>query len=148
MFKCTLHKLLFLLCIGIAPSLVWADVQVTLFSDINLSSWSGTGNLVDTNELCVYRSNTGQNTYDLSVTENEGSFNFRAGGYSIPYTVKVNGASVTHGSTHAMSNASNTSGCGGTPNVTIEVTVLESALSAAMADAGYQTQLIVTVSMP
>lgn len=114
-----------------------ADVQITGFSNMSFGSWGGTGDMVLTNDLCVY--NSVDANYRITASGSGGSFQLVSGGNSIPYAVefKKSGGSysaLTHGSSAAFNGANTASvNCGGSTNSTLRVTVTQAALDTAHA---------------
>lgn len=127
--------ILILFCCHLLSIFAFADVQITDFDDLTFGSWSGSGDLEQSDQLCVY--NSASANYKISATSPSGNFKMNDGGNLLSYEVRFQGSSggfvqLSYNSPTAFT-AANTSSqtCGGGTNSTLKVTVTESALSAA-----------------
>ncbi len=127
-----------LLAIGyhaLAPLLSFADVQITAFNDLTFGTWGASGDMVQTDDLCVY--NSFDDNYKITATGSGGSFQMTSGGDNLSYEVRFRqgGGSyvqLTHNSSSSFTNANTTSAtCSGGTNSTLQVTVRDTALAAA-----------------
>jgi hypothetical protein len=126
-------------------------VQITDLDDIDLGTYSGTGPLAGSDDICVYSNNGG---FDITATGSGAAQAFTLAGTSttIPYTVQwANTSGATTGT--AMTTGTPLSGqtatfsgpnCGGGTNTTVIVTVGDTDLSVAPTDtyAGILTLLV------
>lgn len=114
-------------------------VMVSNLGDINLGTYSGTGNLTGSDSFCVYRNGAGNYNITMNGSGGSGAYLLNDGGTNnLPYTV-----SFTNGSANSMTastaltaqaNANTTSTtCGGSDNVSVGVTVTNASLAAAPA---------------
>jgi hypothetical protein len=121
--------------LGATMPVARADVQITGFTDIHFGTWSGSGNLVSTNSLCVY--NTVDVNYNVTATAAGGVFQLVNGSNTLDFSVrfKKSGGSYTnlpYNTPIGFDNANTSSAnCSGGTNATLEVTIQESALFAA-----------------
>ena len=112
-----------------------ADVQISALNDLSFGTWSGTGDMEQTDAVCVY--NTVNANYKITGTAPGGIFRMANGGNNLNYEVRFQGSSggfvqLTHGTSSSFT-AANTSSwnCSGGTNATLKVTVTDGALSAA-----------------
>ena len=113
-----------------------ANVQITKLTDLIFGSWSGTGDLVQTDLVCIY--NTVDANYKISATSLAGSFQMNSGSNLLPFEVRFQGSvggltQLSYNTPTAFTSANTVStACAGGTNATLKVTVTESALSAAV----------------
>jgi len=120
------------------------SVRVSALDNINLGSWSGTGNLSASETFCVYSNNSAA-AYNVLITstQQDGSGNFRmtnAGlstyiAYTLSFADSAIGASTTVKSL-AISGIGNNaaSNCAGIDNARLDVNFLEASLSGVSSD--------------
>jgi len=114
-----------------------ADVQVTKIDDLSFGSWGGTGDMEQSDLVCIY--NTVDANYKISATSPGGVFRMINGANNLNFEVRFQGSSggfvqLTHGTPSSFTAANTSSAtCSGGTNATLKVTVTESALSAAKA---------------
>lgn len=109
-------------------------VQVSSLDDLNLGTYSGSGNLTGTEGFCVYRNGTGAYTATLTGSGASNAFTIASGANTMPYTITYNGTAITTGGTTATQTGNSTlTDCGGddvannaTIVVDIDSTVLQS----------------------
>jgi len=115
----------------------WAQqYQVSNLNDINLGSWSGSGNMTGNDPICVYKSSGGSAAFGVTGTDNStitpGSFMFEnaARTVQIPYalrwsnTATAGTGAMSDGVRRAGTGANRTSTtCGGTPNKNFSILV-------------------------
>lgn len=129
-------------------------VQVTGFADMAFGTYTGAGNLQDTNNLCVFSTTRG---YNVTATSDTGAFTLAGGAIdTIPYAVTWDdsgnigaaGATVLTHNTLAVGFATDATSttCAGVGGATAVLTVdmTEANLLAAAADT-YQSVLTVVV---
>ncbi len=113
-----------------------ADVQITKLDDLSFGTWGGSGDLEQTDQICIY--NTVDANYRISASTPSGNFRMNDGANILPYEIRFQGSSggfvqlnynSPTGFTAANTSSSN---CGGSTNATLKVTVTESALSSAV----------------
>ena len=118
-----------------SPSSVMADVQITKLDNLDFGTWGGSGDLDQTDQICIY--NTVDANYKVSASTPAGAFRLNDGGNVLPYEVRFQGSSggfvqLNYNSPTAFTAANTSSAnCGGGTNATLKVTVTESALSSA-----------------
>jgi hypothetical protein len=113
-------------------------VQITSMRNFSFGSWSGSGDLHDSDQVCIYRSSGGTN-YRITASGSGAGSSFRVanGGANIAYEVRWQPlpagslTSLTAASPTGFSGASNSINCGGSTNALLDITITESALSAA-----------------
>jgi hypothetical protein len=116
------------------PSATLADVQITKLDDLSFGSWGGTGNLEQTDQVCVY--NTVDANYAVSASTPSGFFRMNDGGNVLPYEIRFQGSSggfveIDNSPTGFTAANTTSANCGGGTNATLKITVTESALSGA-----------------
>ncbi len=112
------------------------DIEVTVADAVRISgltditaSFDGTNDIVETSDACIYRNAAGGN-YAITATGDGagGAFTIGDGTTDIPYEVRWDGSAtaMTSGTQlTGLSGADETStSCGGTPNASVEVTIL------------------------
>jgi len=115
-----------------------ADVRISGFTDLNLGSWAGMGDLTDEMNLCVYNSDSLEPNYNITASGG-GSFVLESGANQVAYVPAFKGSvgayqDLTHGVAATFSEANHASDdCGGGTNANLRITVTEAALSAARA---------------
>ena len=124
-----------------------ALVRVSGFSDSSLTfgTWSGSGNMERTDDLCVHNdSGTG---YRITITTSTGGFRFSDGSHTLNFSVTFNSTPMTYGTGANFTGADQTqSDCGGGTNASLTLTVNSSDLSQATAGTGYSCVVYVTVA--
>lgn len=113
-------------------------VQITSVGNFGFGAWSGSGDLHSTDQVCIYRSSGGSN-YRITATGSGAASSFRVanGGANIAYEVRWQPlpagslTSLTAGSPTGFSGASGSINCGGSTNALLDITITETALSAA-----------------
>lgn len=108
-------------------------VQISGLNDIDLGTYTGTGDLVGDDSFCVYRNGTG--AYKVTVSSENadgGTFRVSNGTDHIAYSVKYNDTeNLTSGQELSATGHATSVTCGGSDNATLEVRMLEAALQAA-----------------
>jgi len=120
-------------------------VRISGLTDINLGSYTGTGNLTGVSGACVRRNGVG--TYSVTATSTN---TFRlAGPSSVPYTVTWGGRGLNHGEAllgRAIEAASLGGACGANSAEKVGVTALAADLQGASAGAYTDTVTLVVAS--
>ncbi len=115
-----------------------ADVRITGFSNFAFGTWVGSGDLQNSDDLCVYNSAT--SNYQITATgDGVGSaFTLDSSGIPVAYEVYWNDSTGTSGNVQLTTNSTlhgqsgaNTSSetCGGSNNANLEIFVPEGSLS-------------------
>jgi hypothetical protein len=114
-------------------------VQITSVGNFNFGTWSGSGNLHSSDDVCIYKS-SGGTTYVVTASGSGGggAFTIAKAGGTLAYEVrwKQSGgvlSQLTANVGAGFSGASNSFTCNGTPNATVDITFTLAALSAAKA---------------
>jgi len=117
-----------------------ALARITAIDDIAFGTWTGTGPLSSTDDVCIWTSNTGY-SITASGSGTGGAFEMTDGTNTVPYTVKwddvagsSSGTSLTSGSALAgqTSSATSTNCNGGSAlTATLGIDVTESSLASA-----------------
>jgi hypothetical protein len=112
------------------------EVRVSMIDLLSLGGplgkYTGNGNLVLEDDICVY--NSAGSNFKIAFYTDVGSFEMVNGSHRLPFSVrfKVSGGAyqnVTYNLAETFSGAHTTSdSCGGVPNATYEVTLLQSDL--------------------
>lgn len=111
-------------------------VQISDMNDFAFGTYSGTGNLNGTDNVCIYRNGTGNYTVTATGSGAANAFTMTDGTNTIAYSVSLDGANLTTGTATNQTGAHATSAnCGGTPNKALAVNVLAADLQAAPAGA-------------
>lgn len=127
------------------PSLALAVVQVSEMDDISIGTWSGTGSITVSDQICVYNS-AGKDFYIRGRTTT-GSFVFSDGSHSFPFRLIADGINLDYNADLKLANADTSSPtCDGHPNVNLEVFISEANLSGATAGSGYQAVISVIIA--
>ena len=115
------------------------NVKITGVSDFAFGTWSGSGDMTDTDTLCIYRDSGGD---DYSITASGsgagGSFSVSSGGGNLSYQIRWRKSGGSFISLNANSGtnfdgahtASET--CGGVDNAEIEIQFTSGSLEAAI----------------
>jgi len=128
-------------------------MRITLQNDVQLGSWTGTGDKSGTSGVCVYSSAGENSPYNITATTPGGSFNLVDGVKLIPFTLSFskNGSSgpyvnLNYGAATYFSNGSSSAEtCGGGTNASVRIAVSENALGAAQ-PGSYSTDITLTLS--
>jgi hypothetical protein len=117
-------------------------IQITNVGDIALGTFSGSGLLSGTDNVCIYRNNPASPNYRITATDSNGGADFAVadGGEEIAYAVYWNdaigarGTQLTYntalvGQANANTSAQN---CGGTMNARFDIEISEANLIAAV----------------
>ena len=113
----------------------YADVQITGIANLDFGTWSGTNNMEQTDQVCIY--NSASANYRITATSSAGSFQMTSSGNTLPYEVRFQGSSgsftqLAYNTPGAFTSANTVAAnCGGSTNASFRVTVTESALGAA-----------------
>lgn len=109
-------------------------VQISDMNDFAFGNYSGTGNLSDTDDVCIYRNGTGDYTVTATGSGTGNAFTMTDSTDTIAYSVSLDGTALTAGTSVNQSGADASSAdCGGTPNKTLAVSISEADLQAAQA---------------
>lgn len=142
----------FILCLLLAqPEQAGALVQITNVNDFSFGTWSGTGDLVITDGICIYE-DVGNRRYVVRPTgSGSGSaFTLSGGSSTLAYSVAWVGSggggftTLTSGSNTNFTQSSRTVNCGGGTNATLQITISAANLLAAEA-ATYTGTLTLTI---
>jgi hypothetical protein len=112
--------------------------KLTDVADLNFGTYSGSGNAVLDDDVCVYTNNT-SGQYKVTARGSGTSFAYTItnGSQTIPYTVRWNTIAGTAGNVNLPSNSQTTTlsganttsqSCGGVKNANFEVTMTRSAV--------------------
>ena len=71
-------------------------IQISGMTDVTFGTYSGSGDLDNDYQVCVYRNNASAQ-YTITATATEGAFQVENGGDNIPYTVFFNDVTGTAG---------------------------------------------------
>jgi hypothetical protein len=111
------------------------QVRITSVDTLTFGTWSGSGDMFQTDGVCIY--NDTSTNYRITATATEGSFIMTSGGNNLGYVVTFQGSSGgfvgldynTPTGFTAANMASET--CGGSTNGNLRVTFTDASLSAA-----------------
>lgn len=127
--------------------------RISQLNDIALGTWSGVGDMVGSDSLCIYRNAAGLYSITAGGNGAAGAFTLANGAATLPYTVTWNdgtgAAALTTGVT--LANRTNVwtagDGCAGGAgnNATVGVTVTAANLGAATAVGAYSGVLTLTM---
>ena len=127
------------------PAVALADVQISEMDDIAGGTWSGTGNMVFTDMVCLY--NTAGINVNMKATTTTGSFVFSNGTNTIPFSITANGLTLIYNINRKVGTADTSSPtCNGAPATTLQLTVTEANLQAAVASTGYQAVITLVIT--
>lgn len=127
------------------PAVALGIVQISEMDDIAGGTWSGTGNMVFTDMVCLH--NTADVNINMKATTTTGSFVFSNGTNTIPFGITANSLSLAYNTNRKVGSADTSSPtCNGTPATTIQITVTEANLQAAVASAGYQAVITLVIA--
>ena len=127
--------LISLLLLRVAP--VGADVRISNMNDLSLGSWSGSGDVEDSDSVCIYNNGGPNYLITASGSGTGGAFTLSSGGNTIAYTFQFQGSSggyttLSPNSGQGFSSADQVSDtCGGSTNASMRVRVTESSLMSA-----------------
>lgn len=129
-----------------------APVRISNMNDFNMPAWSGAGNLVLADPICIY--NSASVNYQVTVTGSGpgGAYRVTSGALFVNFAVAFAGsngtfANMTTGVARARNNANTTSTtCGGGTNAQMRVTFTNANLSAA--EAASYTGLLTVLLQP
>jgi hypothetical protein len=113
------------------------QVKISGFTNIMLTSWTGTGDLFDVNNLCIYNGSTANYRVRARGGGTGNSFKLAGSSTDISYEVRFKESAGSYVSLTADTfqnfTGANTTDvtCGGVANANFEVRVTEAALSAA-----------------
>lgn len=111
-------------------------VQISDMNDFAFGTYSGTGDLNGTDDVCIYRNGTGNYTVTATGSGAANAFTMTDGTNTIAYSVTLDGAALTSGTAANQTGAhASSANCAGTPNKTLNVDVLAADLQAAPAGA-------------
>lgn len=142
-----------LFLIFITPSLSKALVRISNMNDFNFGTWSGTGNLTASDNVCIYDSVNNNYRIRGSGSGTGGAFTLANGANTLPYSVTFQGtvggavALTANVQTAAIRAANTTSStCAGGTNATISITI--TAANMLTVDAGTYTGVLTILLRP
>jgi hypothetical protein len=127
-----------------------AVVKVSSVDDVDLATYSGSGDLTGDDPICVYNSATSD--FRISFATATGAFNFTGSAGNIPFSVRFrvgsgSWTSMPYNSPVGFTGASSNETCSGTPNATYDISMTQAALVAAR-PGSYSASLTIFLEQP
>jgi hypothetical protein len=131
--------LLLVVVFFVAPA--FSVVRISNMNDFSFGSWTGVGDLVQSDSICIHDSSTANtNRYTIRATGSGGggAFSLNSGPNTLAYAVAWQGSqggivNLTSGTNTNFRRASTSTTCGGGTNATLRITITEANMLAATA---------------